>query len=362
MNKKNFPAISLLCLFAASAVPIHSAYAQASQISPDWTSVDFDFFNLTQATVNPVMTASMVTDRSNVSYVASPFLYRQNATWYMFFEVNLGGVYPNVPSDIGLATSTDGLNWTYGQIVLDEPFHLGNPHVFNYNGTYYMIPETFTENQVRLYKASNFPYNWTFVSALVSGSPFFDATIFQYGSTWWMYTTVGEAMTNLYYSANLTDPSSWYYHPMNPVNSDNSSARSAGRVIVFNGTKIIRLAENNNVSYGYSVRAFQVDTLNTTSYQEHEVSQSPLIQASGIGWNKDGMHHIDPWWTGERWIAAVDGVNYGASNNWSIGIYSTPVVIPEFTSIALLAFMMVLSSVAIIGKLRLKNLKTPLRR
>jgi hypothetical protein len=76
--------------------------------------------------------------------------------------------------------------------------------------------------------------------------------------------------------------------------------------------------------YGQAVRAFQVDTLTYTAYAEHEIPQSPIVQASGSGWNKDGMHTVDPWWIGNGWLVVVDGVNYSPSEVWSIGIYVTP--------------------------------------
>ena len=62
-------------------------------------------------------------------FVADPFMLQDEGTWYMFFEVmntrtNRGG--------IGLATSNDGLKWTYKRIALDEPFHLSYPHVFKW--------------------------------------------------------------------------------------------------------------------------------------------------------------------------------------------------------------------------------------
>ena len=62
---------------------------------------------------NPVLTAEDVTDVS-ATFVADPFLLYDNDTWYMFFEVmsNHG--------DIGLATSLDGFNWIYKQIVIIE--------------------------------------------------------------------------------------------------------------------------------------------------------------------------------------------------------------------------------------------------
>jgi len=44
-------------------------------------------------------------------FVSDPFMLRDGAVWYMFFEVwntRTG------QGDIGLATSSDGLNWALG--------------------------------------------------------------------------------------------------------------------------------------------------------------------------------------------------------------------------------------------------------
>ena len=331
-SKRQLFTISLLaCLLATTTLTVHSGNAQTNQAFPDWTSVAPDFFNLSPATTEPVLTASMVNDRSNVAYVADPFLFRESSNWYMFFEVDLGEA-PSIPADIGLATSSDGLHWTYQHIVLDESFHLAYPYVFKWNDTYYMIPETFDQNAVKLYKATNFPNTWTFVANIASGPGYVDSSIFRYNNTWWLFTSDSSNNMRLYYSDNLANPSSWHSHPMNPIiSNDASKTRGGGRVVLFNGSTIIRLAQKDDVVYGQSVRAFQVDTLTTTSYAEHEISQSPLVQASGSGWNKDGMHTLDPWWTGNRWLAVVDGVSYSPSEVWSIGIYASPVIQCQLT-------------------------------
>ena len=60
--------------------------------------------------------------------------------------------------------------------------------------------------------------------------------------------------------------------------------------------------------YGSQVRAFEVSELTTTSYVEREHAQSPVLTASGNGWNRLGMHHVDPHLLPDgSWIAAVDG-------------------------------------------------------
>jgi hypothetical protein len=315
--------VLVVVIVSAGLIGAVSFAAPTEAYVPDWTSVTPDFFTLSPGTVNPVLTKADVTDRTNVTYVADPFLFHEGSTWYMFFEIMTDG--NGLLCDIGLATSSDGFHWTYKQVVLDEPFHLAYPQVFKWDGTYYMIPDTYSEDQVKLYKATNFPYTWNFVANIVSGPRYVDSSIFRYNYTWWLFTSDYRYSTYLYYSDNLTDPSSWHAHPMNPIISgDASKARGGGRVTVFNGNTIIRLAQKCDVVYGEAVRAFQVDTLTRTSYAQHEIPQSPIVQASGSGWNKDGMHTVDPWWIGNGWLVVVDGVNYSPSEVWSIGIYVTP--------------------------------------
>src|SRR5215217_6613473 len=110
-----------------------------------------------------VLTKSNVTDIP-ADFVADPFMLRRDNTWYMFFEVmhtktQLG--------EIGLATSNDTLTWTHDRIVLKEPFHLSYPHVFAWQNDYYMLPETLNAGAVCLYKANNFPYDWSIVAQLI---------------------------------------------------------------------------------------------------------------------------------------------------------------------------------------------------
>ena len=147
--------------------------------SPSSEPFDFSGDNVS----NPVLTAIDVTDIT-ATFVADPFLIHENNTYYMFFEAlntNTG------QGDIGLAISNDGFNWTYKQIILDDDFSTAYPCVFKWNNDYYMIPDTYKAESVRLYKSSNFPYNWTFVKTLLEGRDFLDNTIFHYNNTWWLF-------------------------------------------------------------------------------------------------------------------------------------------------------------------------------
>lgn len=250
---------------------------------------------------NPVLTARDVTDVS-ADFVTDPFMVRENSTWYMFFEVMNRLTHQG---DIGCAISSDGFNWVYQQIVLDEPFELSYPYVFKCENEYYMVPESRQANSIRLYKAIDFPTRWLLAGTLLDGS-YLDPSVFHYEARWWIFAGSGHCDTlHLFYADDLVGP--WAEHPQSPIiMGDANIARPGGRVLIRD--RIVRYAQDDDPTYGNQVRAFEVTTLTTESYEEREATKPIVLKASGTGWNAAGMHNIDPHQIGEnRWIACVDG-------------------------------------------------------
>src|SRR5688500_17863281 len=110
-------------------------------------------FNKLQGWINPLFKAEDVTDVP-AKFVADPFLIKDNETFYLFFEV-----YNNdtQQGDLAVATSKNTWIWNYEKVILDEPFHLSYPYVFQSDGEHYLVPESFEDNSIRLYKADDFP-------------------------------------------------------------------------------------------------------------------------------------------------------------------------------------------------------------
>jgi hypothetical protein len=255
---------------------------------------------------NPVLTAADVTDIP-ADIVADPFMVNENDTWYMFFEVLNKDTQKG---DIGYATSTDGFQWIYGQIILHEPFHLSYPYVFRWQGEYYLIPESCAAGSIRLYKALHFPTEWSFIETMLEGE-YFDASPFYYDNRWWLFAGTSSLPGNfdtlkLYFADNLTGP--WSEHPESPIAKGNPHiARPGGRVIVLDD-RIIRFAQDDYPYYGNQIRAFEITGLSVTGYEEREINKSIGLKKSGRGWNAAGMHHVDAHHIdGNGWIASVDG-------------------------------------------------------
>lgn len=250
---------------------------------------------------NPVLTAADVTD-VRADFVADPFMVNEKGKWYMFFEVlNSDSGH----GDVGLAVSGDGKKWDYERIVLDEPFHLSYPNVFKVENEYYMIPETKVAYTIRLYKATDFPYEWTVVEDLIQGN-YLDPSIFHHNNKWWIFAAERNDVLHLFYSDQLVGP--WEEHCQNPlIVEDGNIARPGGRVIKYNGS-FYRFTQDCDPDYGNQVRAFKITELTPDAYAEVGISQNPILKASGQGWNAEKMHHVDLHQIDEQtWMACVDG-------------------------------------------------------
>ena len=255
------------------------------------------------ANLSPAITAADVND-ANARFVADPFVVFHDDHWTMFFEVFNESTGQG---DIGCATSPDGMEWSYQQIVLDEPIHLSYPTVFEHDGEFYMVPETEAADCVRLYRATSFPHAWEFERTLVTGKDLADPTVFQHNQRWYMF--VGKAGTHdqlrLFQAVHLLGP--WTEHPLSPlIVDDPSQSRPAGQVVDFDG-KLFRLAQDCSDRYGASVQAFEITRLSEESYEERPEPLS-LLTAQGHRWNSHGMHHLHAFRKPNgKWLCCVDG-------------------------------------------------------
>lgn len=261
-------------------------------------------YNALQGWINPLFRAENVTDVP-AKFVADPFLIKEGETWNLFFEV-----YNNdtQQGDLAVATSRNTWIWNYQQVIIDEPFHLSYPYVFKSDGEYYLIPESFEDNSIRLYRADEFPVKWSFVQTLVEGRDYVDNSIVFYDGKWWLFSSVTSNDTlYLHYAEILTGP--WIEHPQSPiVVNDIHKARPSGRMIVYDD-KLYRFTMDVNPPNGtHRVMAYEITELTPTAYAETLAQDVPVLVASGSGWNRDAMHQLDPVQVDEdSWISAVDG-------------------------------------------------------
>ncbi|XXG48400.1 hypothetical protein AAC387_Pa02g2862 [Persea americana] len=262
---------------------------------------------------NPVFTCASVTDAGSPSnFVADPFLYVQGYTLYLFFETKNS---ITMQGDIGVARSVDqGATWEYLGIALDEEWHLSYPYVFSYLGKLYMMPEGNQRGDLRLYRATKFPLQWTLEKVLIR-RPLVDASMIQYEGYHWLFAsdftrfgTEKNAELEIWYSSSPLGP--WKQHKRNPIHKSNRSvgSRNAGRPFIYEG-HLYRMGQDCGQTYGRRVRIFKVEKLTIKDYGEVEVPLGIYESKKGRNaWNGARYHHLDAQQlpSGD-WIAVMDG-------------------------------------------------------
>ncbi len=157
--------------------------------------------------------------------------------------------------------------------VLERPYHLSYPFVFEWKDTKYMIPESSNAGTIELYEATMFPYQWRLVKELMTGVAAVDTTLVRRNGLWWMFTNIRENIGGplndelfLFYSDDLLGDH-WEPHPLNPIVTDARSARPAGRIFELDGI-LYRPSQDCSRCYGYAVNINRIMEMDEKSYRE----------------------------------------------------------------------------------------------
>ena len=203
------------------------------------------------------------------TFWADPFIVHNDSRTYIFFEefihkTGLGRIsYVEIELDGSIGKS---------QAVLEKPYHLSYPFIFEYDGEFYMIPETAQQRAIDMYRCKRFPDQWVYHKTIMRDLRAVDATLIEHDGLWWMFVNIaGEGGStwdelHLFYADDpLSDE--WTPHPLNPVVSDVRYARPAGHIFSRNG-ELIRPSQDSSLRYGYALNMNRITILTTTEYEE----------------------------------------------------------------------------------------------
>ena len=232
---------------------------------------------------------------------ADPHVFFKDDTYYIFIEEY---IYEKKKAHISLIEMQQSGKYSSPVKILEEPFHLSYPHVFDHNGTLYMIPETQQANSINLYECTDFPNMWKHQATLLDSVDAVDSTILFYKNKWWLFTNIAEpegtSINNelyLFYSDNLVSHN-WNSHPLNPIISDVRGARPAGKILERNG-KLYRPSQCCSPWYGYGIKLNEIVVLTENNYLEREIA---FIEPK---WDKklNGVHTL----CHENRLTMIDG-------------------------------------------------------
>ncbi len=204
---------------------------------------------------------------------ADPMVIRSGDKYFIFIEELL---YKDKKGHISVIEMDCEGNWKSPVPILRTKNHLSYPLVFQWEDTYYMIPESQNANAIDLYECESFPFVWHFKMHLMNHVKAVDTTLFHYANRWWLFTAMADPAAAhpqvelfLYYADDFRT-AQWHPHHQNPIVSDARKARPAGRIFMDNG-RIYRPSQDCTTMYGYGFDMNEVKILTETEYQETTV-------------------------------------------------------------------------------------------
>jgi hypothetical protein len=217
-------------------------------------------------------------------FLADPFFVKEKDTFYLFFEHKK----TKTNADIGLLTSADGKNYQYKGTVLTQKFHLSYPQVFKYKKDFYMVPESKQANNVLLYKAYHFPFDWRVCDTLVANVQLADPSIYISDSLNVMVASDKNLNMYLYQADSLFGK--WKLHKK-PIALMGTEARAGGRFFADKKGLILPVQNcTNGYGFGLSLYRFSFKNGNYTTNRESPffLKSNPKIMEFSAG-----MHQLD---------------------------------------------------------------------
>ena len=196
-------------------------------------------------------------------FCADPFFFERDGASWLFFETVDGAMKGRLA-----VCRWTGKHWADFQIVLEEPFHLSYPQVFEEDGHVYMIPESGNRGKgcVALYEATDFPDGWVKRQVLID-RPYADSTLLRTGGHYYLacYTNEKES-AELWHADKLTGP--WTLHPQSGNMNQSRRLRRCGGAWLEENGKLYRVAQDCNGFYGKRLFKVSVLKISPTEYQE----------------------------------------------------------------------------------------------
>jgi hypothetical protein len=230
------------------------------------------------------------------SYFADPFVFARDGRHYLFVEEYLFAPKKGV---ISLITIERDGTVSPSRVILERPYHLSYPFVFERDGEIYMIPETGAARRIELYRAERFPDLWALHSILIDNIAAYDATFCEHGGRLWLFMATGHWQSSswdileIYHAIKLEGP--WMPMTGNPVLIDPTATRPGGSMFRCSG-ELWRPAQDSSVIYGGKLPLCRVDELTSEKFRQTTISYlAPGPSLSGVHTLNcaDGLETVD---------------------------------------------------------------------
>lgn len=199
---------------------------------------------------------------------ADPFLWFADGRNYVFFEELPFATDKGHISVIEFDDAGRILNCTR---VLETPWHLSYPYLFEWQGDLWMLPESGASRRVTLYRCESFPDRWVEAKVLMENVNTADPTLIERDGRWWLFINIEGLDQSIHETLHVfTAPcplGPFSPHPGNPVRRGAYGVRPAGTPFAHQG-ELYRPGQDCGRLYGIRTVVNRVQALSPQEYRE----------------------------------------------------------------------------------------------
>jgi hypothetical protein len=202
-------------------------------------------------------------DTPKGTWIADPFLYEAAGEHYLFVELYEA---ERNKACLGYYSIINGEPFFQGKII-DQPYHLSYPCVFEYADKHYLIPESSANETVDLYIADDFPKKWEKKKTLISGIKYVDTTVLKRNGKVYLVTYRRDKIAWVL-DIFLLDMETFNLKFVTSKSYATNIARPAGNFLENDG--LLRPAQDCHQKYGENLILYRAEMPDTLSYSETE--------------------------------------------------------------------------------------------
>lgn len=228
-------------------------------------------------------------------YWADPFLWQHNGVDYIFYEL-----YDYKKGVIAYSIINEDMTFTEPTVVLECPYHISYPYLFEHKGEILMIPET---GLGHVYRCTSFPNKWEFDFVLrdTDDRPIFkksafahevkdvgDINIIHHNKKYWMYTTVQPQLKHCLAVA-CSDSIRGPWEIIIDGSQQILNSRSGGKMWISDNI-MYRSCQIGKGGYGSGIQIKSIDLDLENGYYNEDI-----VHEIRPKWHSDiiGTHHFD---------------------------------------------------------------------
>ncbi len=200
-------------------------------------------------------------------WYADPICHFCAGELYVFMEVY--DMFKDI-GRIGISKYLENGELTKPQIIIKENFHLSFPEVFNYNGVTYLIPESHSVNQIRIYRMNKNVFDWELYYVLDTPLQYSDSVVYLHENKVFLLCTSKSSDSkyknklSIFEIEKLETPNLIRFKPVSVGNQEYSySMRNGGSICWINGGPVRVIQGSEEGEYGKKIFFREIKECNT---------------------------------------------------------------------------------------------------